>query len=202
MKKLGAIDAFYLNMLALSNLEYGGTTIEELEALSKTRFPEETTDDHKDNNNEAFSHPNINTKENTEEEVIKNPFVLRIKKAFKAKRAAIENKLKYQLRGEQEEEENLKNNDNTSRENVKTNEIDDPFADIATRAPKRPWYQHKSRLLNRNGIMTRNRYQQLKSYYKQTTTTQKPINSDEIAKKIEEYHRPFIIALPIPPIFN
>ncbi|CEF60111.1 Hypothetical protein SRAE_X000185100 [Strongyloides ratti] len=202
MKKLGAIDAFYLNMLALSNLEYGGTTIEELEALSKTRFPEETTDDHKDDNDQAFSNSNINTKDNTDEVVVKNPFISKMNKIFKVKRAVIENKIKHQLTEEQDGEEKLKNDNNISKENLKATDIDDPFAEIVTRAPKRPWYHYKSRSLNRDGIMTRNRYQKLKSHYKKTTTTEKPIISSKIAQEIEEYHRPFIIALPIPPTFN
>uniref|UniRef100_A0A0N5C9T1 Uncharacterized protein n=1 Tax=Strongyloides papillosus TaxID=174720 RepID=A0A0N5C9T1_STREA len=197
MKKLGAIDAFYLNMLALSNLEYGGTTIEELEALSKTRFPEETINDHKNDLNEAFS--NSNTNENNDEEVVKNPFRMIRKKNLKAKRDILENRKKYQsTKGEEE----LKEDNTFSSETTTTNDTDDPFAEIVTRAPKRPWYHYKSRSLNRHGIMTKNRYEQLKSYHKQTTTTPKPSISNKVAQKIEEYHRPFIIALPIPPTFK
>uniref|UniRef100_A0AC35U569 Protein kinase domain-containing protein n=1 Tax=Rhabditophanes sp. KR3021 TaxID=114890 RepID=A0AC35U569_9BILA len=45
MNKLSAIDAFYLNMLAQANLEYGGTTIEELNEYSRSRFPKDQKDD-------------------------------------------------------------------------------------------------------------------------------------------------------------
>uniref|UniRef100_A0A0N4ZC74 Seminal fluid protein HACP016 n=1 Tax=Parastrongyloides trichosuri TaxID=131310 RepID=A0A0N4ZC74_PARTI len=181
MKKLGTIDAFYLNMLALSNLEYGGTTIEELEELSKTRFPEETKDDH------VYTHKFLEQESSNidnDNEKVKNPF-LRSRK-LKIKRAALD------------EEKDTEEKSSLEKEN--TIEVDDPFSDIVTRAPKRPWYKYKVRNLNRDGIMTRNKYNQLKSYYKRiTTTTLKPLIDRRLYQKMEEYHRPFIIALPIPP---
>lgn len=44
MKKLKAKDAIYLNLLALSGLEHGGTTFDEINELSKIRYEENWTD--------------------------------------------------------------------------------------------------------------------------------------------------------------
>uniref|UniRef100_A0A1I7TE31 Uncharacterized protein n=2 Tax=Caenorhabditis tropicalis TaxID=1561998 RepID=A0A1I7TE31_9PELO len=161
-KNLRPRDAIMLNMIAQSNLEYGGVTLEELDKLDAVRKqiprPEKLARDREEDDVELDRQPSF-TSNGEKIEVEKKEEKVNGTGADENKKKAPFRRVQLKLQKKRETE--------SSSEKESLTESANPFEEIATRSPPRDWMsmrqlrnrnkknKRKRRRYRKNGFLTR-----------------------------------------------